>query len=73
LLSWVSLGVSLGIISGIKQNDISRLLILTRPAHLQKLEGERIDSRTRDINRVEVISKILKSSSNIQPTNNIIL
>jgi len=73
LLSWVSLGVSLGIISGIKQNDISRLLILTRPAHLQKFEGERIDSRTRDIDRAEVISKILKSSSNVQPTNNIVL
>lgn len=63
LLSWVSLGVSLGIISGINPTNVARLLVLTRPAHLQKIEEKKLDFATRDINRAEIIRKILKNGN----------
>ena len=60
LLSWISLGISLDIISGLNAANIARLLVLTRPAHLQKLEGTELDVSTQNINRAKVIRTILK-------------
>jgi protein arginine kinase len=60
LLSWISLGISLDIISGLNVANIARLLVLTRPAHLQKLEGTELDVPTQNINRAKVIRTILK-------------
>ena len=60
LLSWISLGISLDIISGLNVANIARLLVLTRPAHLQKLEGTELDVSTQNINRAKVIRTILK-------------
>jgi protein arginine kinase len=82
LLSWVSLGISLGMIGrkeeGLKTQDtrrktqdslgsrvlslessIARLLVLTRPAHLQKYEGRSLDTAARDISRAAVIREKL--------------
>ena len=102
LLSWVSLGVSLGMIGcrvadyeekegnrrkeegsqrergseGTRErgsgyspprprapspssSDIARLLVLTRPAHLQKYEGRKLDAAARDISRAAVIRAVL--------------
>jgi protein arginine kinase len=64
LLSWISLGISLGIITGINPTDVARLLVLTRPAHLQKIESKKLDSTVRDINRAKVIRQILKNGGN---------
>ncbi len=55
LLSWVSLGVDLGILSGLDRAKIARLLVLTQPAHLQKLNGDVSDVLKRDISRAELI------------------
>lgn len=90
LLSWVSLGISLGMIgrkeegsqrergsegtrergsgysplrvlaSSPSSSDIARLLVLTRPAHLQKYEGRKLDTTARDISRAAVIREKLK-------------
>jgi protein arginine kinase len=60
LLSWISLGISLDIISGLNVANVARLLVLTRPAHLQKLEGTELDVPTQNINRAKVIRTILK-------------
>jgi protein arginine kinase len=61
LLSWVSLGVSLDIFSGLDVADIARLLVLTRPAHLQKLEKKELNVPTQNINRAKVIRTVLKN------------
>ena len=59
LLSWVSLGGSIGILSESSRTEIARLLVLIRPAHLQKHEGRRLDARARDIGRATVIRAVL--------------
>jgi len=59
LLSWVSLGINMGILSEARRGDIARLLVLTRPAHLQKCEGKKLDAVDRDISRATVIRTIL--------------
>jgi len=57
LLSYVKLGREMDII---KEKEISplllkRLFIIIRPAHLQSLIGEKIDTSARDIKRAELI------------------
>jgi protein arginine kinase len=59
LLSWVSLGVNIGVLSEPSRTDIARLLVLTRPAHLQKYEGRELDAAARDISRAAAIRKVL--------------
>ena len=63
LLSWVSLGVNTGILSEPSRTDIARLLVLTRPAHLQKYEGRKLDTAARDISRAAVIRNELQVTS----------
>ncbi len=62
LLSWVSLGINIGILSEASRSDIAQLLVLTRPAHLQEYEGKRLDAAARDISRAAVIRAILAGS-----------
>jgi len=59
LLSWVSLGCNVGILSKPSRPEIGRLLVLTRPAHLQKFEGRELDAAARDASRAAVIRAIL--------------
>lgn len=59
LLSWVSLGVSIGLLSEASRSNVARLLVLTRPAHLQKYEGKRLGAAARDISRAAVIRTVL--------------
>lgn len=55
LLSNVKLGIDMGIIDSLDSKVLSELLILIRPAHLQKSEGEELSSRERDIKRASLI------------------
>ncbi|MFO7814251.1 MAG: protein arginine kinase [Halanaerobiales bacterium] len=59
LLSYVKLGMEMGIIEEIDSLLLKRLFILIRPAHLQSLIGEEINSQERDIKRAELIQKEL--------------
>lgn len=61
LLSWVSLGNDLGIISGLNKANIAKLLILTQPAHLQKMNRDISDTLKRDISRAELIRVTLNN------------
>lgn len=63
LLSWVSLGISLELISGFGTVNIARLLVLTRSAHLQKLEGKEFDLLTQNINRAKIIKTFLTTKN----------
>ncbi|MFC1806740.1 protein arginine kinase [Candidatus Omnitrophota bacterium] len=59
LLSMVRLGVDLGFVKNIDIHTLNELLILTQPAHLQKLEGKDLSPSERDIKRTEVIKEKL--------------
>lgn len=61
LLSYLKLGIDLGIIDSIKTGLLSKLMVLIRPAHLQKIFEEEIDSEHRDVNRAKLIKKYLKN------------
>lgn len=59
LLSDVSLGIDMGIISDIDSGILSELLILIRPAHLQKKEGKELNPGQRDLKRASLIQEWL--------------
>ena len=59
LLSQVRLGVATGLVSGVTQQVLSELLLLTLPAHLQRIEGRRVDSRERNELRASYIKRRL--------------
>ncbi|MFA5500121.1 MAG: protein arginine kinase [Candidatus Omnitrophota bacterium] len=60
LLSAIRLGVDLGIVKNLDRRMVNELLILTQPAHLQKLENKVLSSNERDIKRAELIRERLK-------------
>jgi len=61
MLSMVRLGQDLGIIKDIDRRTINELFILTQPAHLQKLEGRKLNTQERDIKRAAILrSKLVK-------------
>lgn len=59
LLSYVRLGIDMGIINDINSCILNELLVMIRPAHLQKMEGEEISAEQRDIKRAELVQKKL--------------
>lgn len=59
LLATVRLGVALGIINELKLSEVSRLLVLIRPANLQAILGEKLDAADRDERRATFIRQKL--------------
>jgi protein arginine kinase len=60
LLSALRMGVNLGLIEDVEISTVNELFILTQPAHLQKLEGRKLDTPDRDIIRATFIRKRLE-------------
>lgn len=60
LLSALRLGVDLGLTGDIKRQTLNELLIITQPAHLQKLQGKTLSPAQRDVKRAELIRERLK-------------
>ncbi len=63
LLSWIILGINMGLLPDLDHINIYSLLTLTRSAHLQKIEGKKFDNLTQDINRSKVIKTFLSKKS----------
>lgn len=61
LLSVIRLGISLGILEGVDAASVNELLVMTQPAHLQKLFGREIAPHERDIKRADHIREKLGS------------
>ncbi len=61
LLSAVRMGVNLGILEDIAIRTVNELFILTQPAHLQKIEGRRLDTPERDVTRATFIRQRLEN------------
>lgn len=59
LFSAIRLGIDMGIITDITIPAINDLLLLTQPAHLQKMEKKVLNSNERDLKRAEIIRKKL--------------
>ncbi|NOX96814.1 MAG: protein arginine kinase [Nitrospirae bacterium] len=62
LLSALRLGVDLGLTEDISRQAINELLIITQPAHLQKLQGRALSPAQRDVKRAELIRERLEKS-----------
>jgi len=63
LLSQVRLGITLGLVERLEMAAVNRLLIFTRPAHLQKIEGRDLDAQERDVARATFIRNALNATA----------
>ena len=54
-LSMVRLGVDVGIIRDLDNKTLNELFIMIQPAHLQKIDGKKLNTFERDTKRAEVI------------------
>ena len=59
LLSQMRLGVTLGLVTDVDIATVNKLFVLTRPAHLQKIEGRDLEAHERDRARAEFLRKSL--------------
>ncbi len=59
LLSNLRMGIDLGIVD-IDIKHMNELFLLIQPAHLQKVEGRKLNSKERDIKRAELIRSRIK-------------
>jgi len=59
-LSDVRLGIDLGIVTGIEPRILQELMVMIRPAHLQKLMGQELDAPARDEKRAALIRERLR-------------
>ncbi len=64
LLSALRLGLSLELIDRITYREINQLMIITQPAHLQKLVGREMDNTERDMVRAELVRERLAGTEN---------
>jgi len=64
LSSAVRLGIDLGLIKDVTSRLLNELLILTRPAHIQKQEKRDMDTSERDMIRANFVRKKLNSFLN---------
>ncbi|HBH96775.1 MAG TPA: protein arginine kinase [Candidatus Omnitrophica bacterium] len=62
LLSAVRLGVDVGIMTHVNRPTINDLLILSQPAHLQKLDGSKLSAQERDSKRAGLIRQRLNAT-----------
>ena len=57
LLSYLRLGINLGIVDNLDMSVVNQLFVLTLPAHLQKLEARELSAPERDIARAKFIRR----------------
>ncbi|MFH1022418.1 MAG: protein arginine kinase [Planctomycetota bacterium] len=58
-LSALRLGVNLGLVKGLEMPTVNELVILTQPAHLQKVEKHELSAPERDVKRAALIREKL--------------
>lgn len=65
-LSDVRLGIDLGILEGIEGRILQELLVLIRPAHLQKIMGKELEAPERDVHRATLIRERIRLAGNTE-------
>jgi protein arginine kinase len=53
----------MGRLNGLDRDTVNRLFLGTQPAHLQKLNGEKLDGSQRSIVRAEYLRRTLESQN----------
>ena len=66
-LSAVRFGVQQKVLTGLTIRDLNRILLLSQPAHLQKLHGRRLDAAERDRHRADLVRGVLEGSGRDGP------
>lgn len=61
LLSHLRMGVNMGRCKDINLNQLNQLFLRSQPAHLQKLEGRKLDGEERSVARARYLRSILNS------------
>jgi len=64
LFSMVRLGLDMGILKHVDHKALNELFIMIQPAHLQKIEGKKLNAFERDTKRAAVIRQKLGRPSN---------
>ncbi|MBL8745678.1 MAG: protein arginine kinase [Phycisphaerae bacterium] len=59
MLSFLRLGITLGIVEGVELSTVNNLILLTQPAHLQRLAKHDMEQSERRIERATVVRKYL--------------
>ena len=54
-LSLIRLGVKLGMFDELKTSVVDELFLITQPAHLQQLVGEKLSGEERDVHRADLL------------------
>ncbi len=63
LFSMVRLGIDMGILKDVNHKALNELFIMIQPAHLQKIEGKKLNAFERDTKRAVVIrDKLIKTA-----------
>ena len=62
MLSFVRMGVHLGLLKDLTLRTVNELFIFTQPAHLQKLTGETLEPMDRDVRRAEFVRSKLNGA-----------
>lgn len=65
LFSMVRLGVDMGILKNVDHKAINELFITIQPAHLQKVEGKKLNAFERDTKRAAVIRQKLGGNGHV--------
>lgn len=60
LLSFLRLGIDLGLFPGVERSVTDELFILTQPAHLQKQHSEKLSAEERDLLRADMVREHLR-------------
>lgn len=60
LLSDVRLGIDLGIVEGLEGRILQELIVMIRPAHLQRIMGRELPAAERDVHRADLIRERIR-------------
>jgi protein arginine kinase len=63
LLSFLRLGVDMGLFPGTERSQVDELFLITQPAHLQKQVSDKLSAEERDLIRSDMVRERLKTVS----------
>jgi protein arginine kinase len=63
LLSSLRLGLDLGMVANVTASDMYELILLTQPAHMQRMMGRQLNPEERDETRARIVADKLKGIS----------
>ena len=65
-LSLMRLGVVMGLLPGVEKSELDELFLVTQPAHLQQMAGEKLSGEERDVYRAGLLRERLGELGGLQ-------